>query len=84
MTLTKPTLHLLFGKIEAGKSTLAAELAAANRTVLIAEDERLAALFADEMQKLKDYVHCTAKTTRRNDAAYRGIAEGRDVGGAGF
>ncbi len=32
-----PTLHMLCGKIAAGKSTLAASLASAPRTVLIAD-----------------------------------------------
>ena len=61
MTLSKPTLHLLCGKIAAGKSTLAAELAAVENTVLIAEDEWLTALFADELQKRKDCLRCAAK-----------------------
>ena len=61
MTLSKPTLHLLCGKIAAGKSTLATELAVAENTVLIAEDEWLAALFTDELQKPKDYLRCAAK-----------------------
>lgn len=42
-----PTLHMICGKIAAGKSTLAARLAEADRTVLIAEDDWLGALYAD-------------------------------------
>lgn len=61
MTLPKPTLHLLCGKIAAGKSTLAARLASPENTVLIAEDVWLAALFADELQKPKDYLRCATK-----------------------
>jgi len=61
MTLSKPTLYLLCGKIAAGKSTLAARLASPENTVLIAEDAWLAALFADEMQKPKDYQRCAQK-----------------------
>ncbi len=61
MEASRPTLHLLCGKVAAGKSTLAANLAAAGNTVLIIEDAWLAALFADELQKPKDYLRCTAK-----------------------
>ena len=61
MTLPKPTLHLLCGKVAAGKSTLAAQLASVDRTVLITEDEWLADLFANELQKPKDYLHCMTK-----------------------
>ena len=39
------TLHLVCGKIAAGKSTLTAELAAQPRTVLISEDFWTARLF---------------------------------------
>ena len=47
-----PILHMLCGKIAAGKSTLAARLASAPETVLIAEDDWLNALFADELHFL--------------------------------
>jgi predicted kinase len=56
-----PTLHMLCGKIAAGKSTLAASLASAPGTVLIAEDDWLNALFADELVSLPDYVRCSSK-----------------------
>lgn len=61
MAHDRPTLHLLCGKIAAGKSTLAARLAAAENTVLIAEDAWLGALFADEMSTTRDFVRCSAK-----------------------
>jgi len=61
MSSTSPTLHLLCGKIAAGKSTLAARLSRAPRTVLISEDVWLAALFASEMKTPADYVRCSAK-----------------------
>jgi predicted kinase len=54
------TLHLLSGKIAAGKSTLAAQLAA-DGAVLVSEDVWLAALFADQMTRVQDYVRCSAK-----------------------
>ena len=56
-----PVLHLLCGKIAAGKSTLAAKLAEPAGTLLIAEDDWLAALYSDEMTTPKDYVRCAAK-----------------------
>lgn len=61
MSSNSPKLHLLCGKIASGKSTLAAELGEARRTVLISEDDWLAALFADEMSSVADYVRCSAK-----------------------
>lgn len=54
-----PTLHLLCGKIAAGKSTLAAQLADHPNTILLAEDAWLSTLFADQMQSLSDYVRCS-------------------------
>jgi len=61
MNAPRPTLHMLCGKVAAGKSTLAANLAASENTVLITEDAWLAALFADELQTPKDYLRCTTK-----------------------
>lgn len=55
------TLHMLCGKIAAGKSTLAAELARQPGRVLIAEDEWLSTLFADQMQSVADYVRVSQK-----------------------
>lgn len=56
-----PTLHLLCGKIASGKSTLAEELAASPGTLIISEDRWLAALYADQMRAVADYVQCAAK-----------------------
>ena len=55
------TLHLLCGKIGAGKSTLAKRLAAAPATVLVSEDAWLAALYPNEIQALADYVRCSGR-----------------------
>ena len=55
------TLHMICGKIAAGKSTLAAQLADAENTVLIAEDAWLSALFGEQMQTPADFVHYSAK-----------------------
>lgn len=56
-----PMLHLLCGKIASGKSTLAAQLSNAPRTVQISEDDWLKALFADQMSTGADYLHYSAK-----------------------
>ncbi|WP_311201421.1 ATP-binding protein [Sulfitobacter sp. M368] len=57
LTMTHiPTLHMLCGKIAAGKSTLANQLGQAPRTVLISEDEWLAALFPGQLNTLDDYI----------------------------
>lgn len=61
MSSEGPTLHLLCGKIAAGKSTLAAKLSDQGGTVLISEDSWLSALFKDEMSSIKDYVRCSTR-----------------------
>jgi predicted kinase len=50
------TLHLVCGKIAAGKSTLAAELASRPVTILISEDAWLSCLYKDEQKTIEDYV----------------------------
>lgn len=55
------TLHMLCGKIAAGKSTLAAELARKPGAVLIAEDEWLSTLFGDQMRSVADYVRLSER-----------------------
>ena len=54
--MERPILHLLCGKIAAGKSTLAASLAAESGTVHIAEDAWLDQLFGTDMVSIQDYV----------------------------
>ncbi|MEM8794260.1 MAG: ATP-binding protein [Pseudomonadota bacterium] len=61
MSFSKPILHMVSGKIASGKSTLAGRLSEADGTILIAEDDWLAALFADQLVALKDYVRYSAK-----------------------
>ena len=56
-----PVLHLLCGKIAAGKSTLAARLAMAPTTILMAEDVWLARLYPGEIASLEDYAHCSRR-----------------------
>ena len=55
------TLHLVCGKIAAGKSTLCARLAAAPGTVLIEEDRWTRTLFGEEMREVADYVRVSAR-----------------------
>ncbi|MDJ0948190.1 MAG: ATP-binding protein [Alphaproteobacteria bacterium] len=57
----KPTLHLVCGKIAAGKSTLARRLASEPGTVLISEDAWLSSLFPGEIVALEDYVRCSGR-----------------------
>lgn len=49
-------LHLLCGRIAAGKSTLAHRLAAQPATVLVQEDAWLSVLYPGEIQALPDYL----------------------------
>lgn len=51
-----PVLHLVCGKIAAGKSTLTRQLVAQPRTLLISEDVWLSQLYTDEIHTLGDYV----------------------------
>lgn len=61
MSPASPTLHLLCGKIAAGKSTLSAKIGDAPNTVVISEDNWLSSLFANEMHSVGDYVRCSGK-----------------------
>lgn len=61
MNPEQPMLHIICGKIGSGKSTLAAQLAAETRTVLIAEDAWLNALYAEELNTMSDYVRCSTR-----------------------
>jgi predicted kinase len=61
MTAPQPTLHMLCGKIAAGKSSLAAQLGAAPMTVIVSEDKWMSPLFGDEMKEVADYVRLSAR-----------------------
>lgn len=50
------TLHMLCGKIAAGKSTLTAELGQMPSTIVLSEDWWLNRLFGAEMRDVADYV----------------------------
>ncbi len=56
-----PVLHMVCGKIGAGKSTLTRRLAAAPATVLISEDAWLDALYPGEIHELPEYVRCSGR-----------------------
>lgn len=59
--MRKPTLFLLCGKMAAGKSTLARELAARERGVLLVEDEFLERLFPGEIVDVQAYIRCSTR-----------------------
>jgi predicted kinase len=61
MSAKEATLHMLCGKIAAGKSTLTAELGRRPRTIVVSEDQWLAALYPGEMASVADYVRCSGR-----------------------
>ena len=56
-----PTMHFLCGKMAAGKSTFARELAQKLNAILLVEDAFLATLYPDEIRGLADYVRCAGR-----------------------
>jgi predicted kinase len=54
-------LHFLCGKMAAGKSTLAKELAAREGALLLVQDELLDALYPGEILVLVDFARCSAR-----------------------
>jgi predicted kinase len=56
-----PTLYLLCGKIGAGKSTLARQLASRPATLLISEDHWTSTLFAGDLKTIEDYGRLSAR-----------------------
>lgn len=56
MFSNEPTLHLVCGKIAAGKSTLTDELGERPNTIVVKEDYWLARLYPGEQNSLVDYV----------------------------
>jgi len=61
MTTSRPKLHVICGRIAAGKSTLAARLSEPAHIICISEDEWLSALYGTQMQSVQDYVKFSAK-----------------------
>lgn len=72
MSPTEPTLHLVCGKIAAGKSTLTSALGKPPNTVVIREDHLLARLYPGEQNSLADYVR---NSTRLRDAITAHLVE---------
>lgn len=60
MTSKTPRLHLLCGKVAAGKSTLAARLAA-DGALLVAQDPWMARLYPAELRTIEDYLKLSAR-----------------------
>ena len=54
-------LHLVCGKIAAGKSTLCARLAAEPKTLLISQDQWMKLLYPDEIRTIPDMVTYSAR-----------------------
>ncbi len=55
------SLHLISGKIAAGKSTLAKQLASNPQTVIISEDGWLSQLYPDELHSVTDYIRLSSR-----------------------
>ena len=55
------TLHFFSGKMAAGKSTLAKQLAKENNAILLIEDEWLKELYQEEIQTIPDYIKYSAR-----------------------
>ncbi len=58
---TNTTLHFFSGKMAAGKSTLAKQLAKEKNTILLCEDEWLKELYPEEIQTIPDYLKYSAR-----------------------
>ncbi|TAY52933.1 AAA family ATPase [Rhizobium leguminosarum] len=56
MSLNEPTLHLVCGKIAAGKSILTSALGRMPNTIVVKEDYWLARLYPGEQNNLADYI----------------------------
>jgi predicted kinase len=60
-TARPPTLYLVCGKIAAGKSRLARDLAARPATLLISEDHWMSNLFSGDLRTIDDYGRFSAR-----------------------
>jgi predicted kinase len=61
MSSSNATLHMLCGKIAAGKSTLSLRLGKAERTIVISEDRWIDQLYRPELRTLGDYFERSAR-----------------------
>ncbi len=57
----QPTLYFMCGKMAAGKSTYARELAQRKNAVLLIQDELLEALYPGEIRTIADFVKTSAR-----------------------
>ena len=59
--MDSPTLYFMCGKMAAGKSTCARELAQRKNAVLLIQDELLEALYPGEIRTIADFVRTSAR-----------------------
>jgi len=57
----KTTLHFFCGKMAAGKSTLAKELAEKHKAILLVEDDWLSELYPDEITTISEYLQYSSR-----------------------
>jgi predicted kinase len=73
-------LHLVCGKIAAGKSTLCARLAATPGTILIAQDPWMKRLWGEELSEVADYLRLAPRLNSAMAPLVAGLlAAGLDV-----
>lgn len=58
---TETTLHFFCGKMAAGKSTLAKELAKKNNAILLIEDDWLSHLYPEEISDIPEYIRYSVR-----------------------
>ncbi len=63
-TDTPPSLHFFCGKMAAGKTTFARQLAEKEKAVLISEDLWLSRLFPEEIRTFQDYLTRSSRLKR--------------------
>ena len=61
MSVERAKLYFMCGKMAAGKSTHARDLARKKNAVLFVQDEFLDALYPGEIRDIKDFVKCSAR-----------------------
>jgi len=58
---SKTTLHFFCGKMAAGKSTLAKELAEKHKAILLVEDDWLSELYPNEITNIPEYLQYSSR-----------------------
>ena len=61
LDFSAPLLHMISGKIGAGKSTLAQNLSDSGAGLLIVEDRWLSVLYPDQIVQISDYIRCSER-----------------------